>query len=135
MINRNVRDRDGLSGPAMPNAAGGVRCLPAHGRLYAFHRNGSLHWVSAVKGQHLIMERLDESPLLLFSAVVQKTDPRTPTPVFTVASIDKATGKALWPQKEYAPITSPVQRVQINPATGTIDLVTRHWTMRHTISE
>jgi outer membrane protein assembly factor BamB len=135
MLNRDVRLRDGLSAPALTNAVSGVRCLPAHGRLYAFRRNGSLHWASEVKGQHLIMERMDELPLLLFSAVVQKTDPRTPAPVFTVASIDKETGKAQWPLREYTPITSPVHRIQINPATGTIDLVTRHWTMRHTIAE
>jgi outer membrane protein assembly factor BamB len=135
MINRDVRARDGLAGPAMKNGVSGLRCLPAHGRLYAFRRNGSLHWASEVKGQHLILERLDESPLLLFSAVVQKTDPRSPAPVFTVASIDKATGKAQWPLKEYTPITSPVHMVQINPATGTIDLVTRHWKMRHTVAE
>ncbi|HEX5271411.1 MAG TPA: PQQ-binding-like beta-propeller repeat protein, partial [Gemmataceae bacterium] len=135
MMNRAVRARDGLTAAAMPNAVSGVRTLPAHGRLYAFRRNGSLHWASDVKGQHLILERLDESPLLLFSAVVQKTDPRSPAPVFTVAGIDKATGKALWPAREYSPITSPVHMVQINPATGTIDLVTRHWRMRYTVAE
>jgi hypothetical protein len=81
------------------------------------------------------LERLDESLLLLFSAVVQRADPRSPGPVFTVASIDKHTGKMLWPAKDYAPITSPVHAVQINPATGTIDLISRHWKMRHTIAE
>jgi outer membrane protein assembly factor BamB len=135
MLNRAVRPRDGLAGAAIPNAVGGVRCLPANGRLYAFRRNGSLHWASEVKGQHLILERLDESPLLLFSAIVQRADPRSPAPVFTVASIDKATGKAQWPIKDYTPITSPVHMVQIDPATGTIDLVTRHWKMRHTIAD
>jgi outer membrane protein assembly factor BamB len=135
MLNRDVRARDGMTAAAVPNAFSGVRCLPAHGRLYAFRRNGSLHWASEVKGQHLILERMDDSPLLLFSAVVQRNNPRSPAPVFTVASIDKATGKALWPEKDYTPITSPVHMIQINPAAGTIDLVTRNWKMRHTIAE
>jgi len=133
MLNRELRPRDEVAGPALPNAVGGLRCLPAHGQLYAFHRGGALHWASEVKAQHLILERFEESPLVLFSAVVQRT--KAPGPVFTVASIDKRTGKAVWPLKDYAPITSPVHMVQINPGTGTIDLVTRHWKMRHTVAE
>jgi outer membrane protein assembly factor BamB/tetratricopeptide (TPR) repeat protein len=134
MLNRETRGRDDVTGPALPNAVGGLRCLPANGFLYAFQRDsGALHWASEVKTQHLILERFEESPLILFSAVVQRA--KTPGPVFTVASIDKHTGKALWPAKDYAPITSPVHMVQINPATGTIDLITRQWKMRHSIAE
>jgi hypothetical protein len=123
-----------LVAQATPNAVGGVRCLPAHGRLYAFRRGGSLHWQSEVKGQYLILERFDELPLLLFCAIVQRTG--APGPVFTVDSINKSTGKTEWrPGRDYVPITSPVHMVQVNPAAGTIDLVTRHWKMRHTATE
>jgi outer membrane protein assembly factor BamB/tetratricopeptide (TPR) repeat protein len=136
MLNREVRGRDGLAGPATPNALGGMRCLPAHGRLYAFRRGGSLHWQNEVKGQYLILDRMDELPLLLFSAVVQRTGAQARGPEIAVASIDKATGKTMWPEaKDYAPANSPVYRIQFNPAAGTIDLVAVHWKMRHTVTE
>jgi hypothetical protein len=136
MLNRELRPQDGLAGPAAPNAVGGLRTLPAHGALYAFHRgSGALHWYSEVKGQHLILERFEESPLLLFSAVVQRADPKSPAPVFTVTAVDKHTGKVVRRSADFAPITSPVHMVQISPAAGTVDLITRHWKMRHTIAE
>jgi outer membrane protein assembly factor BamB len=135
LLNRAFTGRDGVAGPTTPNAVGGVRSLPAHGWLYAFRRDGSLHWYSEVKAQQLLLERLDESPLLLFSALVQRADPRSPAPVFTVASLDKHTGKAVWAPKDYTPVTSQVHRVEIDPAAGTIDLISRNWKMRHVIME
>jgi outer membrane protein assembly factor BamB len=138
LLNRELRARDAVVGPAAPNAVGGLRSLPAHGALYAFRRGtGSLHWSNEVKAQHLLLERFEESPLLLFSAVVQRTQGNPPPtgPVFTVTSIDKQTGKTVWLAKDYAPITSPVHTVQLNPATGTIDMISRNWKMRHTVSE
>jgi outer membrane protein assembly factor BamB len=131
LLNRPFTGRDGVAGPPMPNAIGGLRCLPAHGYLYAFHRDGSLHWFSEVKAQQLLLERFDESPLLLFSAVVQRANPRSPGPVFTVTSIDKHTGKTVWLPKDYTPVTSQVHRMQIDPATGTIDMISRNWRLRH----
>jgi outer membrane protein assembly factor BamB len=138
LLNRELRARDALVGPPAPNAVGGLRSLPAQGALYAFRRGtGSLHWSNEVRAQHLLLERFEESPLLLFSAVVQRTQGNPPPtgPVFTVTSIDKRTGKTVWLAKDYAPITSPVHTVQINPATGTIDMISRHWKMRHSIAE
>jgi outer membrane protein assembly factor BamB len=136
LLNRELRARDAVAGPATPNAVGGLRCVPAHGYLYAFHRGrGSLHWYTEVKTQQLLLERIDESPLLLFSAAVQRADPRSPGPVFTVTSIDKYTGKPAWAPKDYTPITSQVHRVEINPATGTIDLISRNWKLRHAVAE
>ncbi len=135
MLNRELRARDGLAGPALPNAVGGLRTLPAHGHLYAFHRNGALHWASELKGQHLILEQFEASPLLLCSAVVQRADPRSPAPVIAVTNLDKHTGKVVWRPTDYAPITSPVYRVQIDPAAGTVELVTQHRRLRHTTAE
>lgn len=139
LLNRELRARDAVAGPPAPNAVSGLRTLPAHGALYAFHRGtGSLHWSNEVQTQHLLLEGFEDSPLLLFSAVLQRV-PRTPgaapPPVFTVTSIDKHTGKAVWQSKDYEKITSPVHMVQINPATGTIDMISRNWKMRHSIAE
>jgi outer membrane protein assembly factor BamB len=135
LLNRPFTGRDGVAGPPVPNAVGGLRCLPAHGYLYAFHRGGSLHWFSEVKAQELLLERLDDSPLLLFSAAVQRADPRSPGPVFTLTSIDKHNGKTVWAPKDYTPITSQFHRIEINPAAGTIDLISRNWKMRHAVVE
>jgi len=124
----------------LSNAIGGIRSLPANGSLYAFHRtSGALHWASEVKTQQLLLEQIEDSPVLLFSALLQRTPagPAAPAPgpVFTVTSIDKQTGKVLWLPKDYASITSPVHRVEINPATGTIDMISKHWKMRHVLVE
>jgi len=140
LLNRELRGRDGVAGPALPNAIGGIRSLPANGSLYAFHRtSGALHWASEVKTQQLLLEQIEDSPVLLFSALLQRTPagPAAPAPgpVFTVTSIDKQTGKVLWLPKDYASITSPVHRVEINPATGTIDMISKHWKMRHVLVE
>jgi outer membrane protein assembly factor BamB len=135
MLNRELRARDGVAGPALPNAVGGLRTLPAHGHLYAFHRGGSLHWASELKAQCLVLEHFEESPLLLFSALVQRADPRSPAPMLTVTSLDKHNGKVVWRPTEYAPITSPVHRVQIDPAAGAVELITQHRKLRHTVAE
>ena len=107
----------------------------AHGRLYAFRRNGSLHWISELKGQYLFLERLDELPLLLFSAVITRANPRSPGPVSTVMSVEKHTGKTVWPSQDFTPVPSPVHRIEINPAAGTIDLISRNWRLRHVAVE
>jgi hypothetical protein len=116
-----------------------LRSVPANGYLFAFHRgSGSLAWSSEVKAQQLLLERFDESPLLLFAAGVQRIAARgkpSLPPALTVTSIDKHTGKAVWPPKDYVPITSQVHRVEINPATGSIELVSRNWKLRHIINE
>jgi outer membrane protein assembly factor BamB/tetratricopeptide (TPR) repeat protein len=135
MLNRELRGQDGVAGAAVPNAVGGLRTLPAHGALYAFHRGGTLHWWTEVKTQHLILEQFEESPLLLFSAVVQRANPKSPAPVFTVTALDKQTGKVVRRPADFEPITSPVHMVQLNPAAGTVDLITRHWKMRHTVTD
>jgi outer membrane protein assembly factor BamB len=135
LLNRPFTGRDGVAGPTVANAVGGLRCLPAHGYLYAFHHGGSLHWFSEVKAQQLLLERLDDSPLLLFSAAVQRADPRSPAPVFTLTSIDKHNGKTVWAPKDYTPVTSQFHRIEINPAAGTIDLISRNWKMRHSVVE
>jgi outer membrane protein assembly factor BamB len=132
LLNRHLRGRDGLAGPPEPNAVGGLRCLPAHGYLYAFQRGtGSLHWRTEIKGQQLLLERLEDSPLLLFCAVIQRANPRATGPVFTVTSLDKHTGKTIWSPQDFTPATSPVHRIEIDPATGTIDMISRTWRLRH----
>jgi outer membrane protein assembly factor BamB/tetratricopeptide (TPR) repeat protein len=135
MLNRPPRAHDRLVGPALPNAVGGLPTRPANGYLYAFYPDGSLHWANEIKAQHLILEQMEQSPLLLFSAVVQRADPRSPAPVFTVTSIDKHTGKTVWLTKDYTPITSPIHRVQIDAAGGTVELIGRHWRFRHTTAD
>jgi outer membrane protein assembly factor BamB/tetratricopeptide (TPR) repeat protein len=136
LLNRHLRGRDGLAGPPEPNAVGGLRCLPAHGYLYAFHRGtGSLHWRGEIKGQQLLLERLEDCPLLLFCAVIQRANPRATGPVLTVTSLDKHTGKTSWSPQDFTPAASPVHRIEIDPATGTIDVVSRSWRLRHVAVE
>ena len=134
MLNRELRSTDNVAGPATLNAVAGMRGLPAHGYLYAFRRdNGLRHWFNEVRSQYLILEQFEQSPVVMFSAVVQRTNMRSP--VLTFTTIDKNTGRMLWPPTDYALSVSPVNRVEINPAAGTIDLVTLRWKLRHTIAD
>jgi hypothetical protein len=133
ILNRPVSPRDQVA-QFLANLAPGMRSVPVNGHVYAFgHGSGSLRWYCwDVQTQQLVLERFEESPLLLFTSQIQRT---TGVMAVVVDAIDKHSGKSLWVRKDMAPTGNPFHAVQFNAAAGTVELISRNQRMRHTVTE
>jgi outer membrane protein assembly factor BamB/tetratricopeptide (TPR) repeat protein len=83
--------------PSLP-ALGGWPALPVNGTLFAFDRDGGkLTWQRPVALQNLLLYRLDESPVLLFTTGYVETPPpmKEERPVKGVLVLRKSDGKVL----------------------------------------
>jgi hypothetical protein len=112
----------------------GLQTVPVSGMLYAFDRDtGKALWYNRVPHQHLIVDRLDELPILLFAATVnrQSNPPGNNVATLSVMSIDKRTGKRLY-GKDFQTNPAAFHAVQVDPRAKTIDLVSQNLRVRHT---
>ncbi len=129
LLNRQPKAGGGPSPGPTTGLAGGLRCLPADGTLYAFRRDGKRHWHNdGVRAQRLMLEHFEESPVILFTSSRARPDGNVTS---SVVSIDKRTGKSLLLNKQLPPGTAPFHAVRLDPAEGTIDLVGHNLTIRH----
>ncbi len=124
-------------------SAYGLRHVPIQGPLYAFDRaTGQERWQPVdMPQQHLIVERFDESPLLICASrqiVWQNAGqpgapPLPPRTEDTVLAIDKRTGKPVPNDSENAmPARSQlttIYEVRVDAKTGTTDLVCPYHTV------
>jgi outer membrane protein assembly factor BamB/tetratricopeptide (TPR) repeat protein len=133
ILNRGITPRDQVA-QFLPNLAPGMRSVPVNGHIYAFGRgSGSLHWYCwDMQTQQLVLDRFEESPLLLFTSQIQRTNG---TMVVVVDAIDKHSGKSLWTRKDMAATGNPFHAVQFNAAAGTVELISRNQRMRHSVTE
>jgi outer membrane protein assembly factor BamB len=117
--NSNVSD-----GPN-PTAMGEIVSLPINGRLFAYDRKaGDLRWASDLRYQMIILERFEEMPILLCSAMTTRGTggPNGDVAVSATITLDKKTGKKLY-KKEVLNVGDQYHTLQVNPRAGTIEFV------------
>jgi outer membrane protein assembly factor BamB len=116
--NANVDD-----GPN-PTAGGDIISLPINGMLYAYERTtGKLRWGCELKYQMIILDRFDEMPVILCSAMTTRgAGPAGSVAVNDTRTVDKTTGKKLY-RKETINNGDQFHTLQINARAGTIDFV------------
>jgi outer membrane protein assembly factor BamB len=112
----------------------GMSATPVNGMLYAFDRaSGELCWHSKLLNQAILLERFDDLPVLLCTAMTYRTLPGgNGFPVTLVRSLDKHTGKIRYNreipnfnQNEF------FHSIQVDARAGTIDLIGNTLKVRH----
>jgi hypothetical protein len=107
------------------SAGSGMRSLTLNGPLYAFQRaSGKLAWVcDFLPHQALLLEQLQDLPLLLFTASYHKmgANGNLERQGVRVTGVDKRTGKLLY-DKEFNPGLA-FQTLRADPQAGVIELV------------
>jgi hypothetical protein len=87
-------------GPASSNFSDQVPFIRASGTVMAFDlESGKQRWKQVVQQQNLLLERLSDSPFLLFSNREYKTKGRLPVWSLNLVVIDKLTGAKLLDEK------------------------------------
>jgi hypothetical protein len=115
---------------------GGLAVALFHGMLYAFDRaGGGPRWFSPSPQprpvpQAILTERFDELPVLVSSAAFTRQADGKAVGVVVTRSLDKKTGKLLF-DHENAPGSQPFEALRLDPRTGTIDLVSPTFVLRH----
>jgi hypothetical protein len=105
------------------------------GMLYAFDRGtGTRRWYVPLAAQSILLNRFEELPLILCAAVGQRQKDPTGPPMqtFTTLSIDKRTGK-ICHSREMLTNIEPFHTLRVDPRTGTIDLLSPRFRLRHTL--
>ena len=110
-----------------PNAdsTGELVSLPINGMLFAFDRKTSkLRWGSRLPYQMVVLERFDDMPIILCSAMTTRGAGVNGGQVAVNATmtVDKVTGKKKY-HKEVMYTGDLFHTLQINPRLGTIDFV------------
>jgi outer membrane protein assembly factor BamB len=105
------------------SAGYGIRSLSVNGPLYALSRaTGKLEWVcDFVPHQMLLLEQVEDLPILLFTAQYSKTANGLDRSMVKVTGVDKRTGKLIY-DKEFTQST-PFHALKIDPQAGLIELV------------
>ncbi len=120
--NANVDD-----GPN-PDTSGEIVSLPINGRLFAYDRKtGDLRWASELKYQMLIVERFEELPFVLCSAMTVRGGGNPAmggnVPVNATIVVDKTTGKKRYHKEVVTNGGDTYHTLQVNPRVGTIDFI------------
>jgi hypothetical protein len=104
-------------------ASFGIRSLSVNGPLYALNRGtGKLEWVcSFVPHQALLLEQVQDLPVLLFTSQYHKSSNGFDRSMVKVTGIDKQTGKLIY-DREFNQHT-PFHTLRIDHRAGRIDLV------------
>jgi outer membrane protein assembly factor BamB len=121
-----------MDGPN-PNFRNGLAAAPVNGMLYAFDRaTGELHWYSQAPAQTVLLERLDELPVILCAALSTRPSgtPGNAEGVVAIRSIDKQTGKLLF-NKESRTVGEPFGALHLDRRGGVVDLVGPALVLRH----
>jgi outer membrane protein assembly factor BamB/tetratricopeptide (TPR) repeat protein len=100
-----------------------IRSLSVNGPLYALNRTtGKLEWVcDFVPHQMLLLEQVEDLPVLLFASNYSKTANGFEMSKVKVTGVDKRTGKLIF-DNEYN-IHSQFHTLRIDPQAGLIELV------------
>jgi hypothetical protein len=119
-----------------PNVQGGLRTAPINGMLYAFDQaTGELCWYHQMPNQMILLDQIEESPVLLFAAMMnrQMNPAGQPMPYFATRSLDKRTGKLLLNKESSANNFTPFHALEIDNQSGTVDLVSANLKIRHAV--
>jgi outer membrane protein assembly factor BamB len=108
-----------------------IRCVPVNGMVYAFDRaTGQLCWFNRVVSQILLLEQMEELPILLFADAVTRQEGGSPVQTLQVLSIDKQTGKRLLGYTARNANTL-FHSLRVDVRGKTIDLVGVNFRVRH----
>ncbi|HVS37165.1 MAG TPA: PQQ-binding-like beta-propeller repeat protein [Gemmataceae bacterium] len=128
-------------GPSAPNFIGAVSTAPVNGFICAYDRTtGQQTWAthSAIEQQVLLLDRFEDSSVLLMTALQSRQTPGVPggnpMQVASTISIDKRTGMVAY-RKDFADNNAPDQffRLDVDARTGTVDLVNSSMRLHHAI--
>jgi outer membrane protein assembly factor BamB/tetratricopeptide (TPR) repeat protein len=104
----------------------GFHSVPVNGDVFAFHgATGQLRWSVPVENQNLLLTRLDESPLLLFTTRYTETQTAgiaRVRQVTSVKAVSKRTGKLLYDRTDLMPGSSFFD-LRIDPKEGIVELI------------
>jgi outer membrane protein assembly factor BamB/tetratricopeptide (TPR) repeat protein len=123
-------------GEVWPNVQGSLRTAPVNGMIYAFDTvTKQLAWYHDMPNQMVLLDQLEESPVLLFAAAINRTvNPAgQPTVCFATRSLDKRTGKLLWSKESLANNLMPFHSLLVDTQAGTVDLVSQNLRIRHAV--
>jgi outer membrane protein assembly factor BamB len=121
-----------LDGPH-PFFRAGLAAVPVNGMLYAFERaGGALCWYSPAPAQAVLLDRFEELPVVLCAASSTRQGgmPGEGVAVLALRSLDKRTGKVLF-ARESNEAGDPFSALRLDPAAGTIDLISALLVLRH----
>jgi outer membrane protein assembly factor BamB len=101
----------------------GLRALPVNGDVYAFARaKGKLLWVNDVPNATLLLNGLDDLPVLLFTSTYTKVlGPGRTAPATAIRAYDKRSGKKAY-EKDDAPLATTFDVLQGDAGKGTFAL-------------
>jgi hypothetical protein len=105
------------------SATFGIRSLRVNGPLYALSRtSGKLEWVcDFIPHQMLLLEQVEDLPLLLFASQYNKTGNGIDRSMAKVTGVDKRNGKLIY-DKEFAQ-GQQFHTLRIDPHAGVIELI------------
>src|SRR5260370_31401880 len=123
-----------------------LRSERVNGEVYAFNRQtGKMEWHNRVEHQMVLLEQFQDLPMVLFTAKYTKVDARGLQRQTTgTRSIDKRTGKLIWPQPPRPGDPSDTESGAMPPQShgqfhtlpidrhnGVVDLVSNNMRLRH----
>jgi outer membrane protein assembly factor BamB len=132
-------------GQIYPNVLGGygMRSLRVNGYLYCFERTtGKLRWRNEMLNEHLVLERWQELPMLLFTARYQKANvaagappgpgmPQRFIPGVNLQSVDKRTGKMLWDKRDQPYNVQQFYALNVDQKQGRIEFIGSNMKLVH----
>ena len=116
-------------GPVLPHLreGRGFRTVPVNGVLWRFNLSDpDLSWYNEVTNQVLLLNRFEESPVVLLAARYQREDPfhrRLNVNVAATRIYDKTTGKLIFDEEDTNKSLAPYHTLRVDPVKGVIELV------------
>jgi hypothetical protein len=117
-----------ILGPVIPSLmpGRGFRTIPVNGMLYRFDAGGrGREWFTEGNNQMLLLNRLEETPVLLLTARYARKQLGRDDPAFVtvIRAYDKATGKIIYDKEDTTNSIQPFHTLRVDPAKGVIELV------------
>lgn len=99
----------------------GLPYVRASGTMLAFNPvTASLRWMQKISGQNLILERIDQTPFLVFAARKQRKKGRVHYSMLNVMAVDKLTGEQVLSNSSAS--HSGFRSLVVNPADEYVEL-------------
>ncbi len=105
--------------------------IRVHGVVYAWNRSdGKLAWRQEVKNQHLVVDRFNSSPVLLFVSRSWKQKGNLSYSTLSIHAIHKQSGKTLHNSTTPTMYGGGFHSIQVNPSEPSIELRSHNMRMR-----
>jgi hypothetical protein len=104
----------------------GFRPVPVNGMLYRFDAGGrGRDWFNDVTNQMLLLNRLEETPVLILAARFGRKQFGRDEPAYVTATraYDKTTGKLIYSKEDTTSSVQPFHTLRVDPGKGVIELM------------